>query len=440
LGVANHARSRCFGALSVASSFWRATLRIFASCALCGFFVGASLCAQQAGADWVAEVRHLAELQDWKGALRVLDREGNLRPNDVEVREWRARVLTWSGNLTQAEQEWNAVVKVAPRDPDNWLGVAALYRREGRLEEAERAIRRALELDPTRADLLSEYGRILRSEGDFREARSEFQKALTLDSGSDEARSGLLSVEGETKNELRIGQDEDQFNFVGPNNDEWVSLVTHWTPHWITSEAGSFYQRDGVGAGEYVGSVTRSQGHWGAFTVGGAVGHDNGVIPRSEAFFNYDRGWRVSEDRFLRAVEFSYGQHWYWYSTARILTLNGTTVVYLPHDWMWTLSLTGARSVFTGTTDDWKPSGMGRLNFPLAHWTTRSLSGNIFFAAGTEDFADIDQIGSFASQTYGGGLRFQFTPRQDVTAYSLYQKRTQDHTQTSYGISYGIRF
>ena len=422
--------------LSVVSRLRRA--HSFALAALCVLFISAPLRAQQS--DWVAEVRHLAELHDWNGALKVIDREADARPSDVEVREWRARVLTWSGNLPQAEQEWNAVVKIAPQDPDNWMGLATLYRREGRLEEAERAIRRAQELDPKRADILSEQGRILRAEGDLREARNEFQRALQLDSGSVEARAGLLSLAGLEKNELRIGQDEDTFNFTGANNDEWVSLVTRWTPHWITSEAGSFYQRGGVGAGKFVGSVTRSQGRWGALTVGGAVGHDNTVIPKSEAFFDYDHGWRISEEQFFRAVEFSYGQHWYWYSSARILTLTGTTVVYLPDEWTWTLGLIGARSAFTGTDADWKPSVTSRMNFPLARWTSRSLSGNVFFAAGSEDFANIDQIGSFASQTYGGGLRFRFTSSQDVTAYGLYQKRTQDRTQTSFGVSYGIRF
>ena len=426
--------------LSFASRLWPAARRALAPLALCWVFVGACPGAQLGASDWIGEVRHLAEVRDWDGALRVIDREATSRPGDVEVREWRARVLTWSGKLAQAEQEWDAVVKIAPEDPDNWLGLASLYRRENRLEEAERAIRRARELDPKRADILSEQGRVLRAQGDTREARNEFQRALQLDSGSVEARAGLLSLTGLEKNELRIGQDQDQFNFTGDNNDQWVSLVTRWTPHWATSEAGSFYQRDSVGAGKFVGSVTRSQGRWGALTVGGAVGHDDGVIPKSEAFFDYDRGWRISEEPFLRAVEFSYDQHWYWYSSARILTLTGTTIVYLPHEWTWALGLIGARSAFTGTSADWKPSVTGRMNFPLARWSPRVLSGNIFFAAGSEDFANIDQIGSFASQTYGGGLRFQFTSRQDVTAYGLYQKRTRDRTQASFGVSYGVRF
>jgi tetratricopeptide (TPR) repeat protein len=419
---------------------WRATARALALAGLGLLSVNMSTAAKQADGNWVAEVRKLAATQDWAGAMKVIEAQNAERPGDVEVREWRARVLTWSGKLDEAEQEWNAVVKIAPNDPDNWMGLAILYRREGRMEEADRAIDRALELDPKRADLMTEKGRILRSEGELRDARAEFQRALDMDPGSDEARSGLESVRGSYKNEVRIGQDTDTFNFMGANQDGWASWTTRWNSSWGTSVAGSIYDRGGIDAGKFVGSVTRWQPHWGALTIGGAAGHDNGVIPRSEAFFNYDRGWTVGEEGFFRGVEFTYGQHWYWYSTARILTLSGMSIVYLPKDWRWSFGMTGARGVFTGTGVDWKPSGISRLNFPVAHGTSRDLSGNVFFAAGTEDFGEIDQIGSFASQTYGGGLRFQFTPRQDVSAYSFYQRRTQGRTQTSFGFSYGIHF
>ena len=81
-----------------------------------------------------------------------------------------------------------------------------------------------------------------------------------------------------------------------------------------------------------------------------------------------------------------------------------------------------------------------RVAFPLATGKTLQLSGNIVFAAGTENFASADQIGGFASQTYGGGLRFQLTAREDVTGFAAYQKRTQDRRQTSFGFTYGVRF
>ena len=120
--------------------------------------------------------------------------------------------------------------------------------------------------------------------------------------------------------------------------------------------------------------------------------------------------------------------------------MNETAIVYLPRDWTWTFGLTQARSHFSDTGVDWRPSGLTRLAFPLAHRSQRELSGNVFYAVGTEDFAQVDQIGSFASQTYGGGLRFRFTPRQDVTGYAAFQQRTQDRAETSFGFTYGIRF
>jgi tetratricopeptide (TPR) repeat protein len=372
--------------------------------------------------------------------MRIVDQEIARAPQNMDVRAWRARVLTWSGKLPDAEKEYLEILKVSRTDPDNWMGLASVYLREGKIQEAQRAISSAVELDPKRADLHAARARVLRAAGERNEARLEFQKALTLDPTSAEAREGLVSVRGEPKHELRFGQENDLFNFADANHFEWTSLVSQWTPHWITSLAGNSFQRAGVEAGKFVGSVTRRQPKWGALTVGGAVGHDNAVIPKSEAFFDLDHGWKIGEAAFVRGVEFTFEQHWYWYQAARILTLNGTTIFYLPKDWTFSLGTTGARSAFTGTGAEWRPSGLTRLGFPLAHWSEKRLSGNLFFATGTEDFAQVDQIGRFASQTYGGGLRFQLTARQDITGYASFQNRTQNHTDTNFGLSYGIRF
>src|SRR4029077_1306575 len=380
------------------------------------------------------------EAQDWKSALQIVEREVARAPQDMDVRAWRARVLAWSGQLAEAEKKYLEILKVSRTDPDNWMGLASVYLREGRAEDALRALDRAVELDPKRADLRAARARALRAMGERNDARTEFQKALNLDPTSTEAQVGLISLRREPRNELRFGQDNDLFNFADANHDEWVSLVSRWNSYWTTSVAGDFYQRGGADAGKFVGSVTRRQPKWGALTLGGAIGHDNAVIPKSEAFFDLDHGWKISEANFVRAVEFDYGQHWFWYQAARILTLSGTKIVSFPQEWTLSLGATGARSAFSGTGAEWRPSGIGRLGFPLTHWGDRGLSGNIFFAAGTENFAQVDQVGRFASQTYGGGLRFQLSARQDVTGFAAYQKRTQNRTDTSFGLSYGIHF
>jgi len=396
--------------------------------------------SQDTGSEWQKQVRQYAAAQDWDSAMRIVEREVARAPQDMDVRAWRARVLAWSGRIAEADKEYIEILNVSRTDPDNWMGLANVYLREGKIQEAQNAIDAAEQLDPKRSDLHAARARILRAAGKPNEARLEFQNALNLDPTSPEARSGLASVHSVAKHELRIGQETDALSYTSDYHDEWASLTSHWNSHWTTSAAGNAYQRNGVQAGKFVGSIARNQPKWGGVTVGGAIGLDNGVIPKSEAFFDLDHGWKTSETDLVRGVEFSYAQHWYWYQSARILTLTGTTFVYLPQEWTFSVAATGARSAFSGTSAEWRPSGISRLGFPLARWGDTRLSGSILFAAGTENFAVVDQIGSFSAQTYGGGLKFQITARQDVTGFAGYQKRTQNRTDTSFGLSYGIHF
>jgi tetratricopeptide (TPR) repeat protein len=401
---------------------------------------GSPILSQEQRPDWQTEVRKFATAQDWVSAVSIVDREVARAPQDMDVRAWRARLLTWSGQLAEAEKEYLEIMKVSRNDPDNWLGLSSVYSRQGKVEDALLSLGRAVELDPQRADLHAARARVLRAQGERTEARMEFQNALHLDPASAEARAGLLSLRDEPKHELRFGQNDDLFNFTSANHDGGVSLVSQWTAHWATSFAGSFYERAGVGAGKFSGAVTGRLPRWGALTAGGAVGHDNAVIPKSEAFLGLSHGWKTGEGRFLRSIEFDYGQHWYWYQSSRILALNAMAIVYLPRDWTLSLGSTGVRSAFSATAAEWRPSGMARLGFPLVDWDKKRLSGTVFFAVGTEDFAQIDQIGRFASQTYGGGLRLRITARQDVTGNASFQKRTQNRTDTNFGLSYGIHF
>jgi tetratricopeptide (TPR) repeat protein len=403
-------------------------------------FFGFTTRGQQAEEAWQVQVRKDTDTRRWDDALRLIDQETARSPDDMDIHALRARVLTWAGRLAEAEREYGEVLKVERNDPDSWMGLGSVYMQQGRMAEAIKAANRAIELDPQRADLRAARAHILNASGDVGDARLEFQKALALDPGSTDARSGLFSLRDDGKQELRFGFDDDLFSFAPANHDQWVSLVSKWTPRWTSSAAGSLYQRGGINAGNFIGSVTANQPLWGALTIGGATGHDNGVIPETEAFFDLDHGFKISEDQLVRGIEVIYGQHWYWYTTTRILTTNETAILYLPRDWTWSIGLIEARSHFSDTPIDWRPSGSTRLGFPLGHWSERQLSGNVFFAVGTEDFAQVDQVGSFASQTYGGGLRFRLTARQDVNAYVAFQQRTQDRAQTSFGFSYGIRF
>lgn len=395
---------------------------------------------QQSISSWQEDVRKFVEVHDWTAAMAVVDREVARTPADMDVRGWRARVLMWSGKLAEAESEYHKILSSAGDDADNWMGLASVYTREGRSREALEALDRAIQLDPKRADIHAARAAALRALGNPKEAKAEYTRALALDPTDANGRAGLLSLRSSLRHELRVGAGTDLFNFADANQDEGISLTSHWTPRWTTGIAVDGYHWGGVDAAKFVASVTGKLPQWGALTVGGAAAHDNGVIPKDEGFFNYDQGFKLHGTDFLRGLEIMYGQHWYWYSTARILAVNETAVFYLPRDWTWSVGVIEARSHFSGTGSEWRPSEMTRLGFPITSWEDRRLGGNIFFASGTENFAQVNQIGEFSSQTYGGGLRLQLTGRQDVTGFGAYQKRSLGRTETSFGLTYGVRF
>jgi hypothetical protein len=80
------------------------------------------------------------------------------------------------------------------------------------------------------------------------------------------------------------------------------------------------------------------------------------------------------------------------------------------------------------------------MTFPILGRERPRLGGNVFFAVGTENFASVDQVGHFSSQTYGGSLQLHLTERQYVRATTGYQRRTQDRAETNVDVTYGIHF
>jgi tetratricopeptide (TPR) repeat protein len=423
----------------------RRSARRFRKSVLHRLLIGAFLLAppvwgQTSQPDWQTQVRRYSEKKDWASAMRIVEEEIARAPGDVDVRAWRARVLEWSGNLAEAEREYLQILQIANKDPDNWMGLGNVYLREGKTQEASRALDTAIGLDPRRADLRMAHGRALAAAGDLRSARLEFQRAISLDPANKEVRVAQRSVFSEPKNELTVGQEDNAFNFLYPNYDESLSLQTQWTPHWSTTFVGNFFQWGPAHAGKFQASVGGQLPKWGGLTVGGATGHDSGVIPKTEAFFELDHGWKISETRFTRGLELTYEQHWYWYNDAKVQALAGVALIYLPRDWTFSIGVSEARSTFPGLGTQWRPSETARLEFPIIAREQKALAGNIFFATGTENFASIDQIGSFASQTYGGGLKFAITARQSIGPYASYQKRSQNRTDTNFGLNYGLRF
>jgi tetratricopeptide (TPR) repeat protein len=400
-----------------------------------GVMVAASLRGQQAE-DWQEQVKGLVAQQHQEEALRVTEKRLETAPQDAEARGWRARLLTWANRLPEAEADYRLALAVAPKDTDLMSGLAVVLAREQRFDEALKVLTEAKALDPKRSDLRVQRGGALRALGRYPEARKEFAEAARLDPTSEEARAGLKSIPAEMRHLLRAGNDADFFNYTDTANTQSVSLDSRWTQRWSTSFAAGAWQRFGVNAGKFTGAATFHFNSRTALTAGAAKANDQAVIPRSEAFFELGRGVHLSDHAALRGIEAAYRQHWFWYPGAHILTITPSLLFYLPRDWTFQLSGTAARSGFAGLAPDWRPSGVGKLGIPLAE----KVTGSLFFAVGAENFAQVDQLGSFSARTCGGGLKIQFTPRQDISGVVSYQSRSQSRTQTSFGLSYGLRF
>lgn len=400
----------------------------------------ATLLAAQATAqerpDWQAQVREQVAAKQFRAALLQVDQRLAAAPEDLEARGWRARLLGWSNRMAEAEVEYRKILEMRPGDADVLLGLADVVAWQGRYEEALTILDRAQLPEAQRAEAAMRRGRWLRALDRREESRAAFQEALRLDPSSGEAQAGLRSLEPEPRHELRLGGDFDHFAFAQDAQSITLRLHSRWGERWGTGVAGNFQHRFGSEAGRFLADVTYRPTKTGALTIGGGAGRDEGVIPKREAFFAYSHGFQFEPRGFVRGVEAGYHQQWFWYRAARILALTPGVVLYLPRDWSWALGVTAARSRFPGTPAEWRPSGSTRLNFPLPG----RLHGSLFFGVGTENFAQVDQIGRFSARTYGGGLRWQMASRQELAGHLFYQDRSQGRTQTGFGMSYAVRF
>jgi len=388
--------------------------------------------AGQTGSEWQQQVQDEVKAQHIDAALTTVDQRLANAPEDLEAHGWRGRLLAWKGRWTEGEAEYKLVLQKVPDDVDILSGLADVLIWQQKYTEALQVLNHARALSPSDPEILSRQARVLGLLGRTSEAQMEYQQVLKVDPENKEARASLLE---NTKHELRIENDVDFFNYTGNAETQSVSLSSRWNPSWSTVFGLSTYQRFGQDAAKLQASgafhtVTHS---W--VSVGTAVANDQGVVPTSEAFFELGHGFRL-DNRWVQGLESSYQQHWFWYQGAHVLTFSTNQIVYLPRGWTWSLDVTGARSGFAGTSVAWEPSGWSKIGFPLY----RRLSGNVLFGVGSENFSQIDQIGRFSAHTYGGGVRYQFRDRQDVQGYVARQLRSQGLTDTTLGLSYGIRF
>ncbi|HKF52187.1 MAG TPA: tetratricopeptide repeat protein [Candidatus Acidoferrales bacterium] len=400
---------------------------------------------QQTTDNWLAELQKRVAAHNLEGAKKVVQARLAAAPEDSDALDWLAKLLAWTGHRGQAESAYRQALQVSPHDADCFLGLATLLAQEGRNVDALALLDAAVQIPPPRADIYNERGRVLAALGRRNEARTDFLKARALEPGTiaaadDEAAAGLRSLELPLRFEIDFTNETDTFNYTGAANAQAVVFIAKPNDRWTFLSETDSYQRFGVSAQKDIAAAAHRFpcGNW--LTIGAGAGNAQGIIPSAEAYFEYDRGFRLSEHAPLRAVEASYNQHWLWYRGAHVLVLTGTVAAGLARGYRWTFSANEARSGFAGTRVAWEPSGYSRLEFPLPRVRAGRLLANVTFAVGSENFSELDQVSAFASRTYSGGFRLGFTERQFANFYFGRQDRNGGRSAGIYGASYGIRF
>lgn len=395
--------------------------------------------------DWLERVKKSVARRDLTVALQAVDGRLAAVPDDSDAMGWRAQILAWTGQRKDAEATYRQALRLSPKDGDFLLGLATLLAQDGRNGDALALLDAAAQIPPARADVLNERGRVLRALGRRNEARGAFLEAEALGPRNisvtdDEARAGLRSLEGPARFEIDVGNETDTFNYTGAANTQTIAFVAKPNARWIFSTEADIYQRFSANAEKVIGSATYRLTPSNAFTVGGGGGNAQGIIPRRETYFEYGHGFRISEKKAVRGIEATYHQHWFWYQEAGVLVFTGTMATHFANDFRWTMSGSAARSRFNGAAVAWEPSGYGRLDFPVPRVATSRLLLNLTFAVGSENFSEVDQVGAFASRTYSGGFRLGLTKNNYVNFYVARQERNGGDSETSYGVSYGLRF
>jgi tetratricopeptide (TPR) repeat protein len=399
------------------------------------FFLQAFHASGQMIEDWQQHVRIEVQEQHFDAALAIVEQRLAEASDDLEAHGWRGRLLAWKGRWPEGEAEFRLVLRTFPDDVDVLTSLSDVLLWQQKWQDSLQIIDQARKISPSNPDILVRRARLLSLLGRVPDARSAYQEILKFDPENQTAKTAMADFGQATIHELRVGDDVDFFNYTGTAQTQGINLSSRWNEQWSTVLGVGIYQRFGENAAQFLASTAFHFTHNDWVSVGGAVADHQQVVPTHEAFVEYGHAFRF-RNHWLQGLESSYQQHWYWYDGAHVLTFTTNQIVYLPRNWTWTLAVIGARTGFPGTSVAWEPSGWSKLGFPLP----RHFTGNIFYAVGTENFSQIDQIGRIAGHTYGGGLRYQLAERQDLTGYVSRQYRNLNQTVTSFGLSYGIHF
>ncbi len=134
-------------------------------------------------------------LSDWQAAIPVLKKGLHYKPEHLDGRLSLARTFAQVDSFAQAEAEYEAVLKLDPKQSEAYkqIGYYNLIRKN--YPKATQHLRKHVELDPK-----SEYGWLWLAQGSalsrqFAEAKTAYQKVLQINAKNADAQKGLEMLE-----------------------------------------------------------------------------------------------------------------------------------------------------------------------------------------------------------------------------------------------------
>ena len=141
--------------------------------------------------------------ENWGRAAEVLERAGQVAPDDLRVLEQRAYVASKTGRPGEVVAAYEKMTQLQPDKADAWVALGGLYAEQGDMKKSEAAYRKVVELDPKSAyQTFYNLGVLItnrenRSATDTQRALDAFRKAVEIkpDYGAAHKQLGLLLLE-----------------------------------------------------------------------------------------------------------------------------------------------------------------------------------------------------------------------------------------------------
>ena len=125
--------------------------------------------------NWKRDVQQKVNAKEFRSAQQIVDKRIAESSLDLEAHGWRARLLAWVGQWSEAESEYRFVRRRAPNDSDILIGLSDVLFWQQKWHDALQVLDGARALQPGNVEILIRRARVLSSLGETREARAELR-------------------------------------------------------------------------------------------------------------------------------------------------------------------------------------------------------------------------------------------------------------------------